>query len=211
MSSETPPPSTRPAAAEPSPDALIAALLEIERHIDASGWDQPPRLFALVSTQRLIAAEPALADRLRRPGSAERPGPDIDDPECGDSESADSKSDVDEDDRLTAVEQEHFVPSDDLVDDLAQLSWPAAVDGCAVAVERLFLPAGTEIELPDDPAEAAEAVAAHPQRQEVRVVVGVDRRGGRHGVARVRSRPDELLGATDLVPGLAEVLAHTLA
>ncbi|HET9646849.1 MAG TPA: PPA1309 family protein [Microlunatus sp.] len=203
MSSEIPPPPERPAAAEPSPDALIAALLEIERHIDGSGWDQPPRLFALVSTQRLLAAEPGLADRLGPPGSTGSAAP-------ADS-AADSEPDPDEDDRLTAVEQEHFVPTDDLVGDLGSLSWPPTVDGCAVAVERLFLPAGTEIELPDDPAAAAEAVAAHPQRQEVRVVVGVDRRGSRHGVARVRSQPNELLGATELVPGLAEMLAHTLA
>ena len=40
---------------------------------------------------------------------------------------------------------------------------------------------------------------------------GVDRAGNRHGVARLASRPDELLGAQDLVPGLAAALAHTLA
>jgi hypothetical protein len=76
---------------------------------------------------------------------------------------------------------------------------------------RTFLPASAEVDLPDDPAAAAELVAAHPQRQEIRVVVGVDRSAQRHGVARVRSQPDELLGGEDLVPGLAAALAHTLA
>jgi len=53
-------------------------------------------------------------------------------------------------------------------------------------------------------------VAAHPERQEIRVVVGADRAGNRHGVARLVSNPGELLGAEDLVPGLAAALAHTL-
>jgi hypothetical protein len=177
---------------QPAPDqetSLVAVLLEIERHVGGAGWDQPARLFALVSTARLMAAEPALADRLGRPSAALAAGPD---------------------DHLTAVEQEHFVPSADLVDDLVRLSWPGSVDGCAVAVERTFLPAGLEAELPDDPIGAAAAVAAHPDRQDVRVVVGVDRRGGRHGIARLRNNPEELLGGADLVPGLVEVLAHTL-
>jgi hypothetical protein len=111
---------------------------------------------------------------------------------------------------LTAVEQEDFATTGDLVDDLAGIEWPASVDGCAVAVERLFLPAGSEPDLPADPVAAGELVATHPDRQELRVVVGVDRDGRRHGVGRLRSRPEELLGAADLVPGLAEVLAHTL-
>ncbi len=170
-------------------DALVAVLMEIERHVGSAGWDQPARLFALVSTSRLIAAEPALADRLSRPAVAIGP---------------------DHDDDLTAVEQEHFEPTADLVDDLVRLSWPDGVDGCAVAVERTFLPAGVEVDLPDDPVAAAEAVAAHPDRHDVRVVVGVDRGRRQHGVARLRAHPEELLGGTDLVPGLAEVLAHTL-
>ena len=82
--------------------------------------------------------------------------------------------------------------------------------GCALATVRTFLPAAYEADLPDDPEAAAAAVAAHPQRQEIRVVVGVDRAGNRHGVARLASRPEEVLGAPDLVPGLAAALAHTL-
>jgi hypothetical protein len=65
--------------------------------------------------------------------------------------------------------------------------------------------------LPADREAAAEAVAAHPQRQEIRVGVGADRAGNRHGVARLAAQPDKLLGAADLVPGLAAALAHTLS
>jgi hypothetical protein len=181
-----------PRPAEPAAEAsdstdLVAVLLEIERYVGGAGWDQPTRLFALVATDRLLAAEPGLADQLRRGGDPAQTGR-----------------------TLTGVEQEHFATTGDLVDDLAGIEWPDTVDGCAVAVERFFLPAGSESQLPADPAAAAELVAAHPDRQEIRVVVGVDRDGRRHGVARLRTRPDELLGAANLVPGLAEALAHTL-
>lgn len=47
------------------PDSpLRRAALEVEAHVATQGWDQPPRLFALVSSAELAAAEPALADQL---------------------------------------------------------------------------------------------------------------------------------------------------
>ena len=80
----------------------------------------------------------------------------------------------------------------------------------ALSTERTFLPAGQEGELPEDPTAAAAYVAAHPARQDIRVVVGADRAGHVHGVARLVSDPGELLGAADLVPGLGAALALTL-
>lgn len=165
-------------------DALVAALLEVERHVGHGGWDQPARLFALVGTADLIAAEPMLADQLSRPGLAP--------------------------DALSSIEQDEFHSGADLVDDLARITWPPAVAGCAIAVERAFVPADVEPEIPDDPDEAADFVAKHPRRHEVRVVVGVLRGGDHHGLARLRTEPDELLGGADLVPGLADALARTL-
>ncbi|QIZ36101.1 PPA1309 family protein [Saccharopolyspora sp. ASAGF58] len=44
--------------------ALTSAAREIEEFVDAAGWDQPAQVFALVSTGRLLAAEPGLADQL---------------------------------------------------------------------------------------------------------------------------------------------------
>lgn len=169
-------------------DALVAALLELERHVGRDGWDTPPRLFALVLTDALAAAEPALSRDLglRPTGAGGLPG------------------------ALTAIEQDEFESSGDLTEDLAGLVWPDTVFGCALATVRTFLPAAYEADLPTEPVAAAAVVAAHPQRQEIRVVVGVDRAGHRHGVGRLASRPDELLGAPDLVPGLASALAHTL-
>ena len=171
-----------------SADALVAALLELDRYVDQAGWDQPPRLFALVLTDSLAAAEPALSRSLglRTSDAGGLPG------------------------ALTAIEQDDFRSSGDLTEDLAAVEWPDTVHGCAVTAVRTFLPAAYETELPTDPAAAAAVVAEHPQRQEIRVVVGVDRAGNRHGVGRLGSRPEELLGAPDLVPGLASALAHTL-
>lgn len=188
--------------------ALIAALVELEQHVGEAGWDRPPRLFALVHTDALVAAEPALASELGlHTTSAGAP-----------------------DQHLTAIEQENFLEratqavqdagadgtphdADDLVDLLASIAWPETVHGCALAAERTFLPADAEADLSDGARsveDVAEVVARHPLRQDIRIVVGVDRAGRHHGVARLRSQPDELLGGPDLVPGLVKVLAHTL-
>lgn len=165
-------------------DTLVAALLEVERHVGHGGWDQPARLFALVPTAELIAAEPALAEQLTRPGAPS--------------------------DALSSVEQDEFHSGADLLGDLERVAWPPTVFGCALAVERAFVPREVEADLPDDEDAAAEFVAGHPRRQDVRVVVGVTRDGGRHGLARLRAVPEELLGGPDLVPGLADALADTL-
>ena len=165
-------------------EALIAALIDLEHHVGTTGWDQPPRMFALVRTELLLATEPELAAGLGLQVTADA--------------------------ALTAVEQETLSVGSDVVADLAEIEWPEAVFGCALSLERTFLPAAYEADLPTDPEQAADVVVAHPERQEIRVVVGVDRLGNRHGVARLVSQPDELLAAEDLVPGLAAALAHTL-
>jgi hypothetical protein len=164
-------------------DALIASLMEIERHVSRIGWDQPVRLFALVPTMELLAAEPALAQHAHR----------SDDPEA-----------------LSAVEQDEFRSGGDIQQDLERISWPGSVTGCAIALERAFVPADVESSVPADPDEAARFVAGHPRRQDVRVVVGVLRDGSSHGLARLKSNPEELMGASDLVPGLTLALAQTL-
>jgi hypothetical protein len=171
-----------------SAEALLAALLELERHVGRYGWDQPPRLFALVLTDVLAAAEPDLGRELGLRTT-----------DAGGPEGA-----------LTAIEQDEFASTGDLLEDLAGLEWPETVFGCALATVRTFLPAAYEADLPPDAAAAAAVVADHPQRQEIRVVVGVDRVGNRHGVGRLASAPEELLGAPELVPGLVSALAHTL-
>lgn len=162
-------------------EALQAALVEIERHVAASGWDQPARLFALVRTQTLIESEPTLADQLV----------------------------VTAPDALSSIEQDDFHAGADLMETLGRIVWPDAVDGCALSCERTFLPASFEQDLPSDPQRAATFVNDHPQRQDVRLVAGVLRTGERFSFARLVSNPDELLGGEDLVPQLSDALVTT--
>ena len=49
-----------------------------------------------------------------------------------------------------------------------------------------------------------------PARRGVGGGGGDTRAGGRYGVARLRSNPEDLLAADDLVPGLGDALARTL-
>lgn len=164
------------------PDSpLRRAALEVEAHVGAEGWDQPPRLFALVPTADLIAREPALADQLSS------------DP-----------------DGITPVEQE-LDPSRELEDLLTEIEWPDAVIGCAAVIERIMLPPDAEESLPDDPEALVAAAAAHPDRQEVRLVAAVTRNGRSHSAVRAREPLEaELLEGPDLVPGLIEHLRSTL-
>lgn len=164
------------------PTRLIACLADVERHVSSAGWDQPARLFALVGTERLLALEPQLRGRV--PDGAT--------------------------DSLTAIEQDDFHATDNVFERLRGIYWPDTVDGVALAMERSFLASRFEADLPEDPGEAEEFVSSHPEKQDVRVVVGVLRDGSRHGLARLISNPEDLLGSEDLVPGLAEALLATL-
>ena len=166
------------------PDSpLRRATLEVESHVGAQGWDQPPRLFALVPTAELAAREPALAAQL------------ADDPEG-----------------ITPVEQDGIPADRSLEDVLIDITWPATVAGCAAVIERIMLPPEAEDSLPDDPDELLAAAAAHPDRREVRLVAAVTRDGRAHSAVRAREPHDaELLEGPDLVPGLIEHLRRTLA
>jgi hypothetical protein len=164
------------------PDSpLRRAALEVEAYVGNQGWDQLPRLFALVPTADLIAREPALADQL--------------------SSDADS---------ITPVEQE-LDGTRELEDLLAEIEWPDAVIGCAAVIERIMLPPDAEASLPDDPEALVAAATAHPDRREVRLVAAVTRDGRAHSAVRGREPLDaELLEGPDLVPGLIEHLRSTL-
>lgn len=167
---------------------LGQAVVEIERHVSESGWDQPVQLFALVPTVELLAAEPGLAAELGE-GATAQP--------------------------LTPVAQDGLPagPDDDrLAEALALIEWPDGVHGCALAVERVVLPTDIEAELSD--AELTPAQAANdPRRHEVRLVAGVMRDGERFGAVRLRAHDEDeaVLTGTDLVPTLCEVLALTFA
>ncbi|GGN78499.1 hypothetical protein GCM10011579_061800 [Streptomyces albiflavescens] len=178
--------SNTPMAASP----LTRAVLEIDEYASGLGWDQPARLFALVDTARLRAQEPGLAAQLGLQDEPETTG-------------------------LTPIEQDE-IPADKPLDEfLGTIAWPDAVVGCALTVERLMLPPSAEASVPEGLSEKklAKWVAEHPDRQEVRMTVGVLRDGTRDSALRLREKdaPTEVLTGSGLVPGLAEALSATFA
>jgi hypothetical protein len=102
---------------------------------------------------------------------------------------------------------------ENLADALARIEWPDGVSGCALAVERIVLPAAAEAGLPDDGAdiEIARLAGSDPRRHEVRMVAAVLRDGDRFGAVRLRTHDEDtaVLTGTDLVPTLCEVLSLT--
>jgi hypothetical protein len=169
---------------------LTRAVLEIDEYASGLGWDQPARLFALVDTAQLRAQEPGLAAQLGLQDAPETTG-------------------------LTPIEQDE-IPADKPLDEfLGTIAWPDAVVGCALTVERLMLPPSAEASVPEGLSDKklAKWVAEHPDRQEVRMTVGVLRDGTRDSALRLREKdaPTEVLTGAGLVPGLAEALSATFA
>jgi hypothetical protein len=172
-------------AFQPIFSPLMTSALETERHVAAAGWDQPPRLFALVRTAGLLDREPHLRAQLNQGA---------------------------EEDGLTAIEQEGLPGTSSLESLLARLAWPEDVDGVALAVERLVVPPEAEQDLPEDPDQAAEALAAHPDRKDVRLLVAVLRDGESTCLLRQRDHDtdDKVASGPDLAPGLVQALSATL-
>jgi hypothetical protein len=171
-------------AFQPIFSPLVTSALETERHVAAAGWDQPPRLFALVRTAGLLEREPHLRDQV---GQGDEDG-------------------------LTAIEQEGLPNTSSLETLLARLAWPEEVDGVALAVERLVVPPEAERDLPENPEEATEALAAHPDRKDVRLLVAVLRDGESTCLLRQRDHDtdDKVASGPDIAPGLVQALSATL-
>lgn len=163
---------------------LVECAVDTERHVAAAGWDQAPRLFAIARNAGLLAREPALAAQL---GAAAADG-------------------------LSTIEQEGLAPTSSLESMLGRLAWPPEVDGVALAVERLVVPPDAENDLPTDAEKAAEALAAHPDRQDVRLLVAVLRDGASVCLLRQRAHDadDKVAIGQDIAPGLVEALRATL-
>lgn len=174
-------------ASIPVTDPLSIVSLDTERHVAAAGWDQNPRLFALVRTADLAANEPSFGAGLT--GSDLAP------------------------DALTAVEQEGLPRTAHLESLLGRLAWPETVTGCAIVVERVVVPPEAERDLPDDPGAAVEALAGHPARQDVRLLAAVLRDGSHRCLLRQRAHDsdDQVATGEDIAPGLVQALLATLA
>lgn len=162
-------------------DELTAYVVEMEAHVAEGGWDQPPRLFALVDTAQLATREPQLAATL-----AATTG------------------------RLTPVEQEEL-PAGELDEVLAGIAWPAEVQGAALVTEVVMLPPDIDAEPPPDADVAAWAAAQPGRRDvRLAVAVLRDGTRASCLRIRGAETEDELLVGDDLVPNLADALHATL-
>ena len=170
---------------DPLTSPLQSVVGEVEGHVAEAGWDQPPQLFALVQTEQLLRAEPQLASTM---GLV-----------AGDPSS------------LTPIAQESLGEGP-LDAQLAAMVFGEEVLGVVLAHEVLVLPPAAEAALADVD-DLAAAAAEHPERREVRMVVGVVRGGGSGCVLRLRGttpEQDERVTGQDLAPALAAALLATL-
>lgn len=163
--------------------ALRAAAVDTERHVSRAGWDQPPRLFALVENALLAEREPSMSEQLEH---APRSG-------------------------FTAVEQEGLPNTSDMESMLARIAWPQDVAGAALAIERIVVPPEAERDLPADAEHATNLLAAHPDRKDVRIVVAVLRSADSICLLRQRAHDtdDAVAQGQDLAPGLVHALSTT--
>ncbi len=164
---------------------LQSVVGEVEGHVAEAGWDQPPQLFALVQTEELLRAEPQLAQTM---GLV-----------AGDPAS------------LTPIAQD-ALGDGPLDEQLASLMFGEEVLGVVLAHEVLVLPPSAEQALADG-TDATSVAAEHPERREVRMVVGVARGGSTACVLRLRGageEPDERVTGPDLAPALSAALLATL-
>ena len=179
-------------SASPRSRALARAVAETEIHVAAFGWDQPVRVFALARTAETLRTDPDLAEFLDASAVEEaRTDPEL----------------------LTVVEQEGLPAAADLEHLLAQLAWPESVHGAAISVERLVLPpaAQEEADAITDATEHLAFLQARPDREDIRMVVGVLRSGESWCTLRSRAHDDDasVYQGEQLVPGLVEALATT--
>ena len=165
-------------------EILTKAAADTERHVAKLGWDQAPRLFALVRTDSLMEAEPTLRAEL---------------------ESSPPEG-------LTSIEQEGLRKTSNIESLLGTLAWPDAVDGAALAIERIVVPPEAERDLPLNPTEATEALANHPARRDVRLLAAVLRSGESVCLLRQREHDsdDAVAIGQDIAPGLVAALRATL-
>jgi hypothetical protein len=182
-----PPHQVPPAGGSP----LDRAVRELERHVARAGWDGPIRVFALIRTARAMQNDPSLSAQLP--------------PDLLASATADPE-------HITSVEQEGLPDAGTVEELLAQIAWGPSVDGAALVCERVVVPPEAEVDLPDDPDEAVAVLMAHPDRQDVRLAVGVLRDGSSSCAVRTRAHDEDFAVGTgpDLAPGVAAALLATL-
>lgn len=177
---------------------LARSVHEVIDHVDADGWGSGPRMFGLVPTALIAAAEPTLLDQLED-GS-----------------------------ELTPVEQDAFPDDVDggspaLDEFLSTMSWPESIVGCILVQEIVVLPPSAEHDVlaptstTDADAAARTAALAHPEKREARLIVGVLRDGPSRSLLQLRPEEDDdpfgemdLRTSGNLAPHLVNALYDTL-
>ncbi|NUS44134.1 MAG: hypothetical protein HOQ24_10655 [Mycobacteriaceae bacterium] len=176
-------------------------MREVAEYVDTQGWDQPPQMFALVTTSDLAAAEPGLLDQL-------------DNAELTPIAQDAFPDDIDSD-------------SPALEEFLATTTWPESVRGCVLVQQIVVLPPAAEDDLDAalaplladrDAADRAGRAAAesHPGRRDARLFTGVLRDGPSLSLLQLRPDDDDpfpdldLLIHPDLAPNIVDALRHTL-
>jgi hypothetical protein len=166
-----------------APVFLESVAAEIEAHVGASGWDQPPMLYALVRAGQFAADEPETAARLGLDEGA--------------------------DDALTPIEQEGL-PEGPLDETLAHIAWPESVVGCALSQEIVLLPPDAEAGIGADPAAAASHPDRREARLVV-AVLRDNTSAAVLRLRATDPGSDDLLTGPDLAPNLVRALLATLA
>jgi hypothetical protein len=173
--------------ARPTPGTSLPQVIrEVEDFAAAAGWDQPPQLFALVSTEELLARQPELGDQ------------------------------VDADSALTPVAQEPLPDEDLAAALAGivwpeTVSGCALVQEIVVLPQAAEAELGAAHD--NDAARMRRIAMEHPQRREARLVAGVLRDGSAACVLRVRGddeSPDEIVEHPELAPNLVDALRETL-
>ncbi|SPT52755.1 Uncharacterised protein [Actinomyces bovis] len=184
---------TRRGTAQPQSrqEALAGTLVEIEAHIDQLGWDRPVLVFALARTLTMLESDPDVAKLLPQEACEEAQA----NPEA-----------------LTAVLQEELPVASTLDELLGQLTWPEHIEGAAICTESTVVPAEVDAQALaiTDPQERQDFLAAHQERQDVRILAAAMRSGENWCVMRTRGQ-SQLLQGENLVPQLVEGLRGTFA
>ncbi len=178
-----------PARPTPPGTSLPQVIREVEDFAAAAGWDQPPQLFALVSTEELLARQPELGDKVDVDSTltpvAQEPLPD-----------------EDLADALAGIVWPATVSGCALVQEIVVLPQDAeaALDAAATGQDTYAV-------------RMRRIAMEHPQRREARLVAGVLRDGSAACVLRVRGdedSPDEIVEHPELAPNLVDALRETL-
>jgi hypothetical protein len=176
-----------------APATLPQVIREVEDFASTAGWDQPPQLFALVTTADLLAKHPDLGDQVDA-GSPLTPV------------AQEPLADTDLADALAGIAWPETVSGCALVQEIVVLPPDAEAELHGES-------GGSDLIDPVDTDRMRRIAAEHPRRREARLVAGVLRDGSAACVLRLRGdaeHPDEIVEHPELAPNLVDALRETL-